>query len=144
MVKYACSMGCHQKIVKVMCVVIWFSLPFSRLERIGCGGQVVGIADGDMIIVLRDARAQVKIRLYGIDASESGQSHAPLALEPMLKELEAKLLAMSRQAPGVFYAVRSSMLFDGESGLTHHELLQGLRWGTGFETPQRSARNGIF
>lgn len=36
-------------------------------------GQVVGIADGDTITVLRDGNEQVKIRLYGIDAPESGQ-----------------------------------------------------------------------
>ena len=37
-------------------------------------GKVVGIADGDTISVLRDGHDQVKIRLYGIDAPESGQS----------------------------------------------------------------------
>ncbi|SFK15344.1 hypothetical protein SAMN04488082_11579 [Desulfomicrobium apsheronum] len=37
-------------------------------------GKVVGIADGDTITVLRDGHDQVKIRLYGIDAPESGQS----------------------------------------------------------------------
>jgi micrococcal nuclease len=36
-------------------------------------GKVVGIADGDTITVLRNGRDQVKIRLYGIDAPESGQ-----------------------------------------------------------------------
>lgn len=36
-------------------------------------GKVVGVADGDTITVLRDGRDQVKIRLYGIDAPESGQ-----------------------------------------------------------------------
>ena len=36
-------------------------------------GKVVGIADGDTITVLRDGNEQVKIRLYGIDAPESGQ-----------------------------------------------------------------------
>ena len=36
-------------------------------------GKVVGIADGDTITVLRDGHEQVKIRLYGIDAPESGQ-----------------------------------------------------------------------
>lgn len=36
-------------------------------------GKVVGIADGDTITVLRDGHDQVKIRLYGIDAPESGQ-----------------------------------------------------------------------
>ncbi|WP_092194024.1 thermonuclease family protein [Desulfomicrobium norvegicum] len=37
-------------------------------------GKVVVIADGDTITVLRDGREQVKIRLYGIDAPESGQA----------------------------------------------------------------------
>ena len=36
-------------------------------------GKVVVIADGDTITVLRDGHDQVKIRLYGIDAPESGQ-----------------------------------------------------------------------
>ena len=36
-------------------------------------GKVVGVADGDTITVLRDGHDQVKIRLYGIDAPESGQ-----------------------------------------------------------------------
>jgi endonuclease YncB( thermonuclease family) len=35
-------------------------------------GKVVGIVDGDTITVLRDGHEQVKIRLYGIDAPESG------------------------------------------------------------------------
>ena len=36
-------------------------------------GKVVSIADGDTITVLHDGHDQVKIRLYGIDAPESGQ-----------------------------------------------------------------------
>ena len=51
---------------------------------------------------------------------------APLAPEPLPKELEAELLAMRRLTPGDFHAVRSRMLFDDERGATHHELLQGL------------------
>lgn len=38
-------------------------------------GKVVGVSDGDTITVLRDGRDQYKIRLYGIDAPESGQPH---------------------------------------------------------------------
>lgn len=52
---------------------------------------------------------------------------APLAPEPLPKELEAELLAMRRLTPGDFHAVRSRMLFDDERGATHHKLLQGLR-----------------
>ncbi|MDO9583745.1 MAG: hypothetical protein Q7J24_11635, partial [Desulfomicrobium sp.] len=52
---------------------------------------------------------------------------APLAPEPMPKELEAELLAMRRLTPGDFHAVRSRMLFDGGAGVKHHVLLEGLR-----------------
>ena len=38
-------------------------------------GKVVRVADGDTITVLRDGHDQVKIRLYGIDAPESGQPY---------------------------------------------------------------------
>ncbi len=36
-------------------------------------GKVVGITDGDTIIVLTDSRTQLKVRLEGIDCPESGQ-----------------------------------------------------------------------
>ena len=52
---------------------------------------------------------------------------APLASEPLTKELEAELLAMRRLTPGDFHVVRSRRLFDDERGVSHHELLQGLR-----------------
>ena len=52
---------------------------------------------------------------------------APLASEPMSKELETELLAMRRLTPGDFHAVRSRMLFDGAKGVKHHVLLDGLR-----------------
>ena len=35
--------------------------------------RVVGIADGDTITVVTAAKKQVKIRLHGIDAPETGQ-----------------------------------------------------------------------
>lgn len=36
-------------------------------------GLVIGVADGDTITVLDDARTQHKVRLAGIDAPEKGQ-----------------------------------------------------------------------
>jgi endonuclease YncB( thermonuclease family) len=35
--------------------------------------RVIGISDGDTLTVLRDGRTQVKIRLHGVDAPETGQ-----------------------------------------------------------------------
>lgn len=68
-------MMCQRWIGKIAVGAAVF-LPLSILQA-GTGfawtGKVVGIADGDTITVLRDGRNQVKIRLYGIDAPESGQ-----------------------------------------------------------------------
>lgn len=42
-------------------------------------GKVVAIADGDTLSVLRDGRDVVRVRLWGIDAPESGQDHGDKA-----------------------------------------------------------------
>lgn len=53
----------------------------------GCGpvraqeafsGRVVGVLDGDSLVVLRDGR-QVTVRLHGVDAPESGQAYGNVA-----------------------------------------------------------------
>lgn len=67
---------CQRRICKI---AAWAALLLQlALLQAGAGwawtGKVVGIADCDTITVLRDGHDQVKIRLYGIDAPESGQS----------------------------------------------------------------------
>jgi endonuclease YncB( thermonuclease family) len=49
-------------------------------------GEVVGVADGDSITVLRD-KTQVKIRLYGIDCPERRQAFGNRA-----KQFTAKIV----------------------------------------------------
>jgi micrococcal nuclease len=41
-------------------------------------GRVVGVLDGDSLMVLRDGR-QVEVRLYGVDAPEGGQAFGSVA-----------------------------------------------------------------
>ncbi len=43
-------------------------------HSMGLTGKVVGIADGDTITILTQDKAQVKIRLYGIDTPEKSQA----------------------------------------------------------------------
>ena len=69
-------MSCCQR--RISKIAVWAALALQlALLQAGAGwawtGKVVGIADGDTITVLRDGHDQVKIRLYGIDAPESGQ-----------------------------------------------------------------------
>ena len=41
-------------------------------------GRVIGVLDGDSLLVLRDGR-QVEVRLYGVDAPERGQAFGSVA-----------------------------------------------------------------
>src|SRR4051795_10630742 len=43
--------------------------------------RVVGVSDGGTLTVLRDGRTQVKVRLHGIDAPETGQAFGSRAKE---------------------------------------------------------------
>jgi micrococcal nuclease len=43
--------------------------------------KVISIQDADMITVLTEERRQVRIRLYGIDAPESGQAYGKKATQ---------------------------------------------------------------
>src|SRR4051812_23345472 len=43
--------------------------------------RVVGISDGDTLTVLKNDKTQVKIRLQGVDAPESGQDFGARAKE---------------------------------------------------------------
>ena len=59
-------------------IAVWSAILFQlAVLQAGTGwawtGKVVSVADGDTITILRHGRDQVKIRLYGIDAPESGQ-----------------------------------------------------------------------
>jgi hypothetical protein len=51
---------------------------------------------------------------------------APLASEPMSKELATELLAMRRLTPGDFHAVKARMGFAKDS-IVHEELILALR-----------------
>ncbi len=52
-------------------------LSFAQAETFQC--KVVGVTDGDTITCLTDQKKQVKVRLYQIDAPESGQAYGQKA-----------------------------------------------------------------
>lgn len=63
----------------VLLAVLWSGLVIAG-ELVG---QVVGVTDGDTIIVLDDQRTQHKIRLAGIDAPEKAQAFGQRSKEAL-------------------------------------------------------------
>lgn len=57
---------------RIIAILILLLLPLQALAA-DYPARVVGITDGDTLTVLRDGKAQVKIRLASIDAPETGQ-----------------------------------------------------------------------
>ena len=56
-------------------------LSFAHAETFQC--KVVGVTDGDTITCLTDQKEQVKVRLYQIDAPESGQAYGQKAKQAL-------------------------------------------------------------
>ncbi len=56
-------------------------LSFAHAETFQC--KVVGVTDGDTITCLTDQKERVKVRLYQIDAPESGQAYGQKAKQAL-------------------------------------------------------------
>ena len=65
-------------------------LSFAHAETFQC--KVVGVTDGDTIKCLTDQKEQVKVRLYQIDAPESGQAYGEEAKEILKNILDSSML----------------------------------------------------
>jgi endonuclease YncB( thermonuclease family) len=59
--------------------------------------RVVGISAGDTITVLRDGQSQIKIRLAGIDAPESGQEFGSRAKQAASELAFGKLVTVGQK-----------------------------------------------
>jgi endonuclease YncB( thermonuclease family) len=68
--------------------------PKQRSQIASFSGQVVGIEDGDTIMVLDDANRTYKIRLQGIDAPESGQAFGERSRQNLSEEVFDKQVAI--------------------------------------------------
>jgi endonuclease YncB( thermonuclease family) len=90
-------------------------------------GKAVGIADGDTVTVLRDGHEQVKIRLYGIDAPESGQPFGKASKQNLLsmvhgQSVEVEVMDMDRYGRTV-----ARIFVDGED-VNAAQLRSGHAW----------------
>ncbi len=55
--------------IRHLCLAVAFLLPITQIFN----AKVIGITDGDSIVVLTEDKTQIKIRLEGIDCPESKQ-----------------------------------------------------------------------
>ena len=141
-------------------------LSFAQAETFQC--IVVGVTDGDTITCLTDEKKQVKVRLYQIDAPESGQAYgqkAKQALSDMIYgqtvSVENKGLDRYNRTFGVIYKYNPICTISGpcsndfenidvnlamiQQGYAWHYLFTtknpGYLW---FEQEAKAARRGLW
>jgi len=119
-------------------------------------GKVVGIADGDTITVLRDGHDQVKIRLYGIDAPESGQPFGKASKQNLSSMVHGQSVEVEVMDTDRYGRTVARIFVDGED-VNAAQLRSGHAWlyrqyckdwvcgdWAGFETEARSIGAGLW
>ena len=89
-------------------------------------GKVVGVADGDTITVLQD-NTQYKIRLYGIDAPESGQDFGRKAKHFTSSWVFGKQVRVVQKAIDRYDRV-VGIVFFGSTCINEEIVRDGLAW----------------
>jgi micrococcal nuclease len=117
--------------------------------------RVVSISDGDTLTVLKADRTQVKIRLHGIDAPESGQDFGSRAKQAASDLAFGKTVTIRERAKDRYgRTVAEVILPDGRS-LNHVMVGQGMAWWyrqyapndlelAGLETEAKAAHRGLW
>ena len=119
-------------------------------------GKVVGVADGDEITVLRDGHDQVKIRLYGIDAPESGQPFGKASKQNLSSMVHGQSVQVEAIDADRFCRTVARIFVDGED-VNAAQLRSGHAWlyrqyckgwvcgeWAGLETEARSTGAGLW
>jgi len=108
-----------------------FALIFLALAvqaRADYPARVVGVSDGDTLTVLADGNRQVKIRLNGVDAPETGQDFGSRAKQAASELAFGKIVTISpRDTDRYGRTVAEVILPDGRS-LNREMVRSGLAW----------------
>jgi len=119
-------------------------------------GRAVGVADGDTITILRDRRDQVKIRLYGIDAPESGQPFGKAAKQSLSSMVYGQSVEVEVMDTDRYGRTVARVFVDGDD-VNAAQLRSGYAWlyrqyckdwvcgeWTELEATARSSRVGLW
>jgi micrococcal nuclease len=132
-----------------------FLLLISQAHAAEYPARVVGITDGDTLTVLTAEKRQVKIRLAGIDAPESGQDFGMRAKQAASALAFGKnVTVIERDTDRYGRTVADIFLPDGRS-LNRAMVGQGMAWWyrkytpndrvlAGLETQSRQERRGLW
>jgi endonuclease YncB( thermonuclease family) len=78
-------------------------------------GKVVGVSDGDTIVVLDAGKRQHKVRLIGIDAPESGQDFGQRAKQSLSDLVFGKTVTVTSEAKDRYGRVLGDVTLDGKN-----------------------------
>ena len=90
-------------------------------------GKVIGVSDGDTITVLRNGHDQYKVRLYGIDAPESGQPHGKASKSNLSALVFGKTIDVDPTDTDKYGRTVARISIDGKS-VNAAQLRSGYAW----------------
>lgn len=96
-------------------------------EEFDLGGRVVGVLDGDSILVLDASGTEHTIRLFGIDAPEKGQPFADTARSHLRQLLSNQTVGVVRQDTDQFGRTVGSVYL-GDRHINLELVLGGYAW----------------
>lgn len=91
-------------------------------------GKVIGVSDGDTIIVLRDERQPIKIRLYGIDCPEKKQAWGNRATQATSRLCHGKIVDVQDFGPDRYGRTVAVVILPDGSNLQERLVVEGLAW----------------
>lgn len=90
-------------------------------------GKVIRIADGDTFTVLLDDKTQVKIRVFGIDAPESGQAFGQKSRQWLADRIFGKVVTLEEDSLDKYGRSLSKVFLEGtDVGL--ESIKAGMAW----------------
>lgn len=110
----------------IFSLVLAASLALSPLAWADFIGEVVGVADGDTITVLRD-NEQVKVRLAEIDAPEKAQPFGNKSKQALSVLVHGKAVLVIEQGHDR-YKRTIGRVYQGDVDVSAEQIKQGMAW----------------
>ncbi len=106
-------------------VIVLFTAPAIAADF---PARVIGISDGDTITVLKSDKTQVRIRLYGIDAPESGQDFGSRAKQETSDLAFRKQVTVRPHDIDKYGRTVAEVILPGGVSLNRELVSRGMAW----------------